>query len=411
MEEQKDRRIRFLWSSNSVFCNSGYGTFQKDLLYRMIEDGWITAQSAFFGVEGYQITLDGKFVSERFKGKDLLIYPRMGEVWGTDAHFHHGRDFKADVHMFMGDVWHQSPQFLQQMKVWIPYAPVDKDPVPSNVLEKLKFAYKIISMSEFGQKALQKAGFTSTLIKEGTDVNIFKPADKMDARKKLGIPPQFNEAYIFGMIAANKENPPRKGFQEAIEAFALFYKTHPDAAMFFHSQQISNSGFPVMQFGQHLGVGHRMIFVNDYKAIYKSDSYAIAEEMNAIDCLLHPSQTEGFGLTVIEAMSCGKPAIVNNSTSQPEMIIKDVTGEVCEVASRRFTNDLSFVDVADVKSLADKMESVYKMSKEDPKLAENCRNHIVTNYNVDLIYEKQWRGLFEKLQKDLLKPVEKPATI
>jgi len=41
---------------------------------------------------------------------------------------------------------------------------------------------------------------------------------------------------------------------------------------------------------------------------------------NACDILLHPSAYEGFGLPVLEAMSCGCPVICSNSTALPELV-------------------------------------------------------------------------------------------
>ena len=46
----------------------------------------------------------------------------------------------------------------------------------------------------------------------------------------------------------------------------------------------------------------------------------LAAFYTAADVLLSLSYEETFGLTIIEAMSCGTPAIVYNNTAQPELI-------------------------------------------------------------------------------------------
>ena len=324
----------------------------------------------------------------------------MGDPFGSDAIISHAIDFKANAIFTMQDIHLLNPQHLQQTRVFIPYLPLDKDPAPPEVLQRLQYAYKIITFSEFGYRTLLKSGFTSTLILEGTDTEIFKPMDKIDCRKQLNMP---KDPFIFGMVAANKENPPRKGFQEVLEAFAKFAAKHDEAIIFFHSQQKSPGGFPIQQYGHYLGITKRMLFMNDYQAIFQSDSHAIAKELNTLDVYLQPSQTEGFGLTSIEAQAVGKPVIVSNNTSMPETVIKGVTGEVCETTYKRWTNDLSFVHVADPNSLYDKMEKVYKMVKDNPeKVAKDCRDHIVKKYNIDTIFEKQWLPLFEELQDELI---------
>jgi glycosyltransferase involved in cell wall biosynthesis len=41
---------------------------------------------------------------------------------------------------------------------------------------------------------------------------------------------------------------------------------------------------------------------------------------NASDAYLHTSEYEGFGLPVLEAMSCGVPVIASNKASIPEVV-------------------------------------------------------------------------------------------
>jgi alpha-1,3-rhamnosyl/mannosyltransferase len=49
------------------------------------------------------------------------------------------------------------------------------------------------------------------------------------------------------------------------------------------------------------------------------DDDALADLYSAAVCLLYPSIYEGFGLPVVEAMSCGLPVIVSNRSSLPEV--------------------------------------------------------------------------------------------
>lgn len=404
-EVKKDRRMRMIWSSNGVWTNSGYGTYQRDLLARIARDGWPVAQNAFWGLQGYPITIHFEdLIDERFKGVKMKVYPQMADAWGADGMIQHGKNFKTDVTFCMQDIWPIDPAALQQIKNFIPYVPIDKDPLPAMVGDKLKYAHKIISFSKFGHRVLEDNGFFSTLILEGTDTEVFRPMDRILCRAELNIP---QNVFIFGMVAANKENPPRKGFQEALQAFKLFQDKHPESCLMVHTQQPGPGGFPIMEFAKSIGINMKgMLYMEPYKAIYGSDSKVIAQEMNAINVLLHPSQTEGFGLTVIEAAACGVPSIVTNTTSMPEMIIDGVTGEICKTDVRRFTNDLSWVEAADVDDLYEKMETIYtKVTAEPQKMALACRQHIVNNYNIDTQYETIWKVYLEKLQSKILPPL------
>lgn len=401
---KKRRDLRILWSSNAPHTNSGYATETRDILYRLLKDGWPVACSGFWGGEGYPThmearTADGELFRKDWEGLRLKVYPKMADAFGSDALLHHSLDYKAHVVVTMQDAPPLNPEFLQKLRVWIPWVPIDKTPLPPPVLERMRYAYKIISFAHFGQQELEKKGFASTLILEGTDTEVFKPMDRAQCRKDLNLP---QDAFIFGMVAANKENPPRKGFQEALQAFKLFYDKHPEAAIMFHTQQQAPGNFPIQGFADYLGIKERTFFMPDYPAIFLSDSKTIAKEMNAFDVLLHPSQTEGFGLTVIEAGACGVPVIVNDCTSMPEMVIDGVTGAICKTGTPRWASDNAWVFPADVQSLYEKMEQVYAMVQKDrERVAKDARSHIVKNYNIEDT-AKKWIEVFEQLQDELL---------
>lgn len=51
----------------------------------------------------------------------------------------------------------------------------------------------------------------------------------------------------------------------------------------------------------------------------RPDKATLIKIYNAADILLSPSLYEGFGITILEAMACGKPVITSNVTSLPEV--------------------------------------------------------------------------------------------
>jgi glycosyltransferase involved in cell wall biosynthesis len=145
------------------------------------------------------------------------------------------------------------------------------------------------------------------------------------------------------------------------------------------------------------------MFVNPYQAVFMSDSHVINEEINCMDVLLHPSQTEGFGLTIVEAQSAGVPAIINNCHSMPELILEGKTGFSSKTSNPRWTNDGSYTYPADVNSLYEQMEKAYLLVKENPnKVKNDCRKHIKRNFDIDVLYETKWKGFLEKLQSEIL---------
>jgi glycosyltransferase involved in cell wall biosynthesis len=390
----KKRKLKFTWSSNAHWTNSGYAVFTRDLLFRLRDDGWNFAEIGFFGLQGFPIKIDG------FK-----VYPAMVDAYGADAMIEHTIDFGANLVFTMQDVWTLNPMHLQNLAArnikWIPYLPIDHTPVSPHILARIKHAYKIITFSKFGQEELEKAGYASELIVEGTDPDIFKPMDKNKLRDELKIP---RDKFLFGMISANKENPPRKGYQEILDALKLFIDNHPEAALFVHSQQVSPTNFPIKEYAFHLGIQNSVFSIGQYAATFKSDSEQIRKEINTFDVNMHASMTEGFGLGIVESQACGVPVIINDCHSMPELIVEGKTGEKCKTDYSWWRSQGGYVHTADVRSLHDKMETIYK-KMQDPKkrkqIAKDCRQNVLTNYNINDIVKDKWIPYLTELQEEL----------
>jgi glycosyltransferase involved in cell wall biosynthesis len=52
---------------------------------------------------------------------------------------------------------------------------------------------------------------------------------------------------------------------------------------------------------------------------------------NRCDIFLSASRLEGFGLSVAEAMACGKPVVATNGSSLPELVIEGKAGFLCKM--------------------------------------------------------------------------------
>src|SRR3990167_10139699 len=169
---KQEKKLRIIISSNALWAPSGYGQQMLELVPLIRDEGYPLATIDFYGLEGSKIFVDG-----------VLHYPKINHVYGSDALIHHANDFKADVVLTLQDVWVLNPVDLEQVKNFIPLTPIDHDPVPRVVIEKLKFAYRVVTYSQFGQKELKRKGIMSTYIPHTVNTEVFKPVDKA-VRKK-----------------------------------------------------------------------------------------------------------------------------------------------------------------------------------------------------------------------------------
>lgn len=388
-----NKKLRVFFSSNAFYSNSGYGNQMFDLLPQIKDEGYPLAHEAFFGLEGAIIELNG-----------IKVYPKMGSLWGEDGMLHHGNDFKADIVLDLQDIWTLDVNTLRQIKRFIPWVPIDHKPPPPAVLEKLQVAYRIITHSKFGKEELAKLGFYSTYIPMTTNTDIFKPTDKTKAelRKLINIPP---DIFLFGMISANKDNPPRKSFQECMDAFKMFHEKYPKSGMYFHTILNQQGGFPIDYYAKVLGIEKCIYYLDPYTQMFKIGKEQIAQIMNSFDCLLAPSTNEGFGVPIIEAQACQIPVITNSWTTMPELITPE-SGLLTEVGFKRFSPMLGYIAHPDTTSIYNQMIEVYKRGEEGRrKMGEAGRKNVVENYDSKAVYKKYWSPFLQRLENEIYTPV------
>ena len=78
---------------------------------------------------------------------------------------------------------------------------------------------------------------------------------------------------------------------------------------------------------------------------------------NAAEAFVYPSQYEGFGLPVLEAMACGTPVITSNTSSLPEVV-----GDAGEL-----------VDPTDVEALTEALVGVLSDPARAARMAQAGR--------------------------------------
>lgn len=389
------KRLRILINSNTPFSYAGYSSTLNEIYLKIKDEGYPLSLSNFFGQEGYMKVIDG-----------VTHYPKMNNPYGDDAMLFHGRDFKADIIISNQDTWPLDYNLLKQLNRWIPWVPIDHDPVPPAVIERLRLAYRIITCSKFGHEQLKNFGIHSTYIPYSVDTELFKPMDKKALRKKYGIP---EDGFVFGMVAANKDNPPRKSFQEVMDAFKMFLKNHPVAYLYFNVPMGNPQGFPILEYAKIIGIADRVFHNDNYNIFFKFGREAVAEIINCFDISLNPSISEGFGLNIIEAQACGVPVITNDFTSQPELIIDGDTGWKTKVAHKRFTHLSSYVGEPDTQDLYEKMELAYEADRK--VMGEEARKYVVENYDSKLVFEKYWKPYFAKVEAEIYNAHDAPDKV
>ncbi len=198
------------------------------------------------------------------------------------------------------------------------------------------------------------------------DTTIFKPIDKDEAKRKLGL--ETGKKYL--LFAAMNTKHKRKGFDYLKESVLLFKKenTHVENVELlivgkFDEQQKSEFDFKVNSLG---------VINGENKMV---DVY------NASDVYLIPSLEDNLPNTVMEAMACGTPVVGFNTGGIPEMVDHLQNGYIAEYGSSQdFTKGISWV-----------------LSHNNfNALCLNARKKVLNNYTFQII-AKQHIELYNKL--------------
>jgi len=111
--------------------------------------------------------------------------------------------------------------------------------------------------------------------------------------------------------------------------------------------------------------------------------HALVDLLSAADIFLLPSQSESFGLSALEAMSCGTPVVASNIGGIPEVVIHGESGYVAEFG--------------DVDRMAKYVTGLLTNSKKWANFSENARRIAVEKFDCKHIIPK-----YENLYKQLI---------
>lgn len=134
----------------------------------------------------------------------------------------------------------------------------------------------------------------------GIDLDRFNLDDNEGARRRIGVLPG---RIVIGCRAFS--NSPFKGFEHFREALRMLGKLGvPLAILTTHDKG---------QLDEFIGT-HQVIDLG-----WVNDERLMVDAFMATDLFVMPSTAEAFGMMAIEAMACGKPIIVFDGTSLPEV--------------------------------------------------------------------------------------------
>ena len=250
-----------------------------------------------------------------------------GDVWGKNKLLHLLNNTRnIDILFMVGiDTWryweiYQKIQEIQNRDkfIWVWLFPYDLQNIRKDWVNKIKCFDVPLVYSEYG----------FNLLKERVEnIQYFRPP--MDSRgsyrpytvaEKAKVRSTYygtvhKDAFVFGFIGPNQF---RKEPQTLLKAFRIVKDRHPEAVLYLHTD-IQKGEFNLVGYMTDCGFKQGDIYARP--GIFSEE--IMPDIYNCFDCYVNCSMQEGLSWTVLNAMACGVPVIVSDSTAHKELIDLD----------------------------------------------------------------------------------------
>lgn len=168
---------------------------------------------------------------------------------------------------------------------------------------------------------LTEEGKPSVVVSNGVNMEVFKPAHTADFHDRFNIPKDtLNLVYVGRLF-------PEKSVDTLIEAMSLILQEHPKTHL-----TIVGGGHlreKLEKLASALNITKNVSFLGLVSEEDKILAY------NAGDIFVSPSFAELEGMTVLEAMACGKPIVVPNGEMNAARFFVDGNGLLFETANAK----------------------------------------------------------------------------
>ncbi len=355
---------------------------------------------------GHNITITG-FISDFTNYHGMSVLPLATPFTSAKDQFSNNlQSSKADALICIHEAHKYQNIFSQMFSPTYFWVPVEGEGSPGHMIRDLQFQTisQVVSMSISGQKELNSKGVNCNVIYPGYDPKIFtdKPSrhckysidmyqrtadinmlinrgcfncDRCDCfeseeikidldGEKQDVPiDRINEIkdvvgaeFVIGCVAQNTGT--RKKIERLIESFSKMENKN-ECMLHLHTLPVSlKSVVDLHKVAKLFGVSDRVVFSYGTNAVQGISDYGMNILYNYFDIHVTATSYEGFGLPMLESMAVGKPQVVPNCGTGPELLGDNERGLLAPIDKMVIEEDL-LRGIVNIDSLSDRMDGLF----------------------------------------------------
>lgn len=173
---------------------------------------------------------------------------------------------------------------------------------------------------------------------------------------------------------------------------------HDKAFLLMHTDPKDPNGQDLIAIAEELGLTKENFGISPGKV----PAHEMAKFYNAADCTINISDAEGFGLSVLESLSCGTPVVANKTGGMQDQLTDgvDTFGVLIEPASRAVigSQEVPYIyeDRISKEDFIDALTKIHNMTREERKaLGRKGYENVQKNFNFE-----QFQSTWDKIFKD-----------
>jgi len=376
--------MNILWHGVAPFIYSGYGTLTKNIALR-IGQIYPTIITCYYGLHtGGSLRIAG-----------VRVLPVTEHNWGEYSVKHYLEKFNIDLPILASDFW--PFRWFAELPNSLFYGPIDSYDYTEEDKETMQLYSYFIPCSKFGAKVYRKVTKREPfeIIPHGVDTKIFKPYPKSECRKLFNLP---QDKFIIGIVSANSDPEPRKGWDDIFYAISQFLKKHREERknllVFAYTKPTDTRGYNLVKMAKKLGLKKNVVFPEHLAQTVGLPDFEMAKLYSSFDLLLNASRREGFCLPVLEAQACGVPVIASNSSALPELVKGH--GWLVKMGDIVFVPRGWKCRKVDREDLIEKLEDAYFSPEKRAKFSRKGREFAL-QFDWEKLFKEKWIPTLERL--------------